>query len=162
MQRGVGFYLMGREFLFEMMVLGKDSADSCKHCKWILCPWTVYLKMIIIGNFVLCNFYHSNKKKKTMTRHAFMNSLLAVTVSMSPVVDNSHTLLPGNLKVIYWPHIHMHKKGWIFKIKLDVISSHVRYVRSEVLLAQTSREGFQAVCQQQHGQFQSALRGEGK
>ena len=56
----------------------------------------------------------------------------------------------------------MHKKGWIFKIKLDVISSHVRYVRSEVLLAQTSREGFQAVCQQQHGQFQSALRGEGK
>ena len=56
--------------------------------------------MIIIGNFVLCNFYHS-KKKKTMTRHAFMNSLLAVTVSMSTVVDNSHTLLPGNLKVIY-------------------------------------------------------------
>ena len=56
----------------------------------------------------------------------------------------------------------MHKKGWIFKIKLDVISSHVRYVRSEVLLAQTSREGFRAVFQQQHGQFQSALRGEGK
>lgn len=74
--------------------------------------------MFIIGNSVLCNFYHSKKKKKWPD--AFMNSLLAVTVSVSPVVDN--TLLPGNLKGIYWPHIHMHKKGWIFKIEYGPIS----------------------------------------
>ena len=80
--------------------------------------------MFIIGNSVLCNFYHSNTKKKNKHQwpDAFMNSLLAVTVSVSSVVDNTHTLLPGNLKLIYWPYIHMHKKGWIFKIEYGPIS----------------------------------------
>ena len=43
--------------------------------------------MVIKANFLLGNFYHNNKKKND--KHAFMNSLLAVTVSLSPTVDKS-------------------------------------------------------------------------
>lgn len=87
-----------------------------------------------------------------------MNSLLAVTVSVGPVVDCAHFQV--TLKESYDTYTHA-QKGWIFKIEYgpislsggDVISSHVRYVRSRFSLAQTSRRDSELCVSTWHGQF---------